>query len=201
VPRYFELEVSLRSIKPRIWRRFWLPITATFGELHDAIQAASGRWYDGHLHAFRRTARDRQDICGTPVEDDWSGESVRDSAKVPLDLLFDVDAPPGVKQKCVYVYDFGDDWQVDVTLKSIVETGELWRRKLVAGKRAFPPEDSGGPYSYDEWLDLLATDRSELTAEERERLAWLGDWTPDGWVLADAQATFDQRAKVSRSKR
>ena len=37
MPTYFEFEVSLQGIKPRIWRRFQLRATATFADLHWAI--------------------------------------------------------------------------------------------------------------------------------------------------------------------
>jgi len=49
---YYEFEVSLEGIKPRIWRRFLLRKDSTFHELHDTIQRACG-WQDRHLYAFR----------------------------------------------------------------------------------------------------------------------------------------------------
>ena len=38
MPRYYEFEVSLQELQPRIWRRFLLRTTATFAQLHQAIQ-------------------------------------------------------------------------------------------------------------------------------------------------------------------
>jgi Plasmid pRiA4b ORF-3-like protein len=45
------LKVTLRGIRPPIWRRLALPGRMTLGDLHHAIQAAMG-WDDGHLHPF-----------------------------------------------------------------------------------------------------------------------------------------------------
>ncbi len=40
------LKVTLRDIKPPVWRRLVLPGTMTLVELHEAIQAAMG-WHRG----------------------------------------------------------------------------------------------------------------------------------------------------------
>ena len=42
MPDYFEFEVELAGVKPRIWRRFLVPKCATFLDLHQAIQDAGG---------------------------------------------------------------------------------------------------------------------------------------------------------------
>ena len=42
------LKVTLRGVKPPVWRRLLAPGTMTLGDLHKAIQAAMG-WRDCHL--------------------------------------------------------------------------------------------------------------------------------------------------------
>ena len=42
MPDYFEFEVELTGVKPRIWRRFLVPKGATFLDLHQATQDACG---------------------------------------------------------------------------------------------------------------------------------------------------------------
>ncbi len=54
VPKYYDFEVSLCEVTPRIWRRLLIPSTAKFSDLHLAIQEASG-WWNYHLYAFRET--------------------------------------------------------------------------------------------------------------------------------------------------
>jgi len=38
----FSLKVTLRGVRPPIWRRLHMPGTMTLGDLHQAIQAAMG---------------------------------------------------------------------------------------------------------------------------------------------------------------
>src|SRR4051794_5141753 len=45
------LKVTLRDIRPPIWRRILVPRDMTLADLHRAIQAVMG-WEDAHLHAF-----------------------------------------------------------------------------------------------------------------------------------------------------
>jgi hypothetical protein len=45
------LKVTLRGVRPPIWRRLVVPGAMTLGDLHQAIQAAMG-WEGDHLHAF-----------------------------------------------------------------------------------------------------------------------------------------------------
>ena len=52
MPKYFEFEVSLAEIAPKIWRRFLLTSQASFDDLHEAIQAACG-WENTPLQLHR----------------------------------------------------------------------------------------------------------------------------------------------------
>ena len=47
----YQFKITLRDIKPPIWRRIQVPETYTFWDLHVAIQDAMG-WSDYHLHEF-----------------------------------------------------------------------------------------------------------------------------------------------------
>ena len=87
------LKVTLRGIKPPIWRRLVMPGTMTLGDLHQAIQAAMG-WHDGHLHAFT--------IGGEQFGDRHSVDDVADENRVTLNGLL---RSPVVR--FAYTYDFG----------------------------------------------------------------------------------------------
>mgnify|MGYP000946325934 CR=1 FL=1 len=205
MPTYCEFEVSLKDIRPRIWRRFLLEASGTFQHLHDAIQDASGAWVDGHLHSFRASVRDRADICGTPGDPDdvFETDPVRDSRKVRLRDWFPAVVPAGSRPGCVYAYDFGDGWMADVRLRRIVELPERFHRRLVAGALRFPPEDCGGPWGYQECLAVLAWSAGGPCPEDgdpaewRERLEWLGEWRPD-WDPDAEKAEFDTARPVRR---
>lgn len=50
------MRITLRDVKPTVWRRLEVSLTATLTDLHAAIQAAIG-WEDIHLHCFRILGR------------------------------------------------------------------------------------------------------------------------------------------------
>jgi len=95
---YYEFEVTLADIKPRIWRRFILSSNATFADLHDAIQDAMG-WKNAHLWVFQEPGRDGKTIAGIPDEED-EDDQTPDALKVPLADLFD---GADRKKRCQYL--------------------------------------------------------------------------------------------------
>ncbi len=55
----------------------------------------------------------------------------------------------------------------------------------VAGARACPPEDCGGPYSYEEFLDALTDKRHP---EYRDTKQWAGAFEPEVFSVQQANA-------------
>jgi hypothetical protein len=187
--KYLEFEVSLDGIEPRLWRRFLLPQTGTFIHLHAAIQCACG-WDDSHLFEFssgqgRRTVS----IAGIPAEETWE-EPTPDARKVRLSSFF-----TRANKKCTYTYDFGDDWEHTVQLKRIIESDEQFKRRLVGGEGAFPPEDCGGIWGYVRCLvatGALSNDEAKISEDQLEDTRdWLGDWQPDPFDFDEIKRRFD----------
>ena len=59
------LKITLRKVRPPVWRRIEVASDTTLGELSPMLEGVMG-WYGGHLHAF--------DIGGTdfsPPDPDW----------------------------------------------------------------------------------------------------------------------------------
>jgi len=193
MPSYFDFEVSLMGIEPRIWRRFLLMEKATFANLHEVIQAAFG-WENDHLYEFRQKGRRGGRLCRADYEDPY-GEDDAPGAKTIK--VRDVFARQG--DACLYVYDFGDDWHHEVALQGIVELPEKFSCRLLGGARNGPPEDCGGVWGYGDCCQALAcTDRdlAKMTEEEREngesRREWLGDWRPEDFDLVAKKKRFDR---------
>lgn len=159
-------KIQLREIRPAIWRRIEVPASYTFWDLHVAIQDAMG-WLDSHLHAFR--IKDRtgwaEAVIGIP-------ESEENPDLLPGWRIRVVDYLGEAGMRARYEYDFGDDWQHDLTLEAILprQTRTKYPRCL-AGARACPPEDCGGPHGYARLLEMLA---DPADPERAEMLAWLG---------------------------
>jgi hypothetical protein len=194
MPTYLEFEVALLGITPRIWRRFLLPSTTTFLDLSQAIQDA-GPWWEGHLWEFREWGRKGKTITAPPAAfddfDDDLDEASPEPQKVKLRDVF-----TRAQKKVLYLYDFGDSWEHEVQLKRVVELPERFKGRLIAGERAFPPEDCGGVWGYYECLLAVGAIKpaqlddppSEDALDERRE--WLGDWSPD-FDLEAAKKEFD----------
>ena len=181
ITNYFEFEVSLLGIKPRIWRRFLLRSSSDFHEFHDTIQKAGG-WWDYHLYEFR-SADGQKRLAVSPHEEPWDENepAVPVGGAVKLSEYF---LQPG--DTCIYLYDFGDHWEHLVELKAIQRLPGRTRRHLLGGERAFPHEDCGGIDGYYRCLEAFRISEKELAAleeETREELLstreWFGNWDPE----------------------
>lgn len=187
MPKYYEFEVSLQDIQPRIWRRVLIRTSATFAQLHQAIQQSFG-WKDCHLWEFRMPTYQGRPIAGYPDDEDYD-RPVPDAKTIKLASYF---TGARVVEWCEYVYDFGDDWTHDVKLVAVHADKETFKRRLLDGGRSGPPEDCGGPPGYDRMVRFVATGE-DPDGEDPEGLAvWLGDWRPDAFELAKAKAEFDR---------
>ena len=78
-----------------------------------------------------------------------------------------------------YTYDFGDDWIHDIIIEKIVETDKKLAKPIcIKAKMADLPEDCGGPYGYEELLDILSDKNNERYNERRE-------WVENGLFFWD----------------
>ena len=189
MPAYCEFEVSLVAIKPRIWRRFQLAESATFDHLHRAIQAAFG-WESCHLWEFRAPGRHGRVLAG--AEKDVlvpDVEETPDAQLVKLARYFTPDLSPA---SCQYIYDFGDTWIHTVTLGSRLSVAARFHRRLLAGRRACPPEDSGGIGGYARLVEFLETGADPWGDDATELAEWIGDWKPDPFDVDAAKRIFDR---------
>ena len=156
--RLFRVKVTLKGIKPPIWRRLLIQDTASLSDLHEAIQVVIG-WTGYHLYQF--------DICGGYYGNPKMVEGVSSDARMKLANLF----KDGVR-RFTYTYDFGDDWDHTVFIECDQPKldGQFYPL-CVGGNRNGPPEDCGGPWGYQELLDILANPDHP---EHEERSEWLG---------------------------
>ena len=158
-----QLKITLRSVRPPVWRRILVGSDMSLGELARVLEAAMG-WLGGHLHVF--------DVKGT-----WYGSADPDWDSNDLDedkyRLSEVLAAGGDKMR--WNYDFGDGWEHDVLVEKIADADPGVEYPLcLAGRRACPPEDCGGPSGYAELLKAFA-DLSHPDHEELRR------WAPPGF--------------------
>ena len=187
MPVYLEFEVSLLEIEPRIWRRFQIDSDETFGGLHLAIQN-SFPWDLDHMWMFHTAGRDRRTLAGPGAFDlGYDSDEIPDAWDVKLTRHF-----RRVSMTCRYTYDFGDNWIHAVKLRRRVTTEERFKRRLVDGSRAAPPEDCGGAYGYWRLVERLETGNDPWGLKPDEQPGWIDSWRPDQFDLAAAKAAFDE---------
>lgn len=162
------IKVTLLNTKPPVWRRLLMPGAMTLAELHDAIQAAMG-WDDNHLHVFQIDGRDYGDRS---TVDDVANEN-----RLTLTGVM----KSGVS-RFTYIYDFGDSWKHGLVIEKAQPMILGQACPLCAGgKRACPPEDSGGPWGYRQLLEMLADPDNAQYADQRE---WIGeDFDPEAFHI------------------
>ncbi len=169
VPIY-QLKITLRRSSPPIWRRIQVPADIRLDMLHTVIQGVMG-WSDYHLHEFTDNVRDRRNSprYGVPEPEALFGlPEMQDERKFRLNQL--LTAP---KQKIVYEYDFGDSWEHDVLLEKILPPDPDARYpRCIKGARACPPEDVGGVWGYQGFLEAMADPQHE---EHEQYVEWIGD--------------------------
>ncbi len=171
----YQLKVTLKHSKPPIWRRLQVPGDISLAKLHHILQIAMG-WSDYHLHQFEVSGA----YYGVPDPDYKSmGFDMRDEKRLKLNQ-----AAPAEKFKFRYEYDFGDSWEHEIVVEKILspEAGLHYPRCLT-GKRACPPEDVGGVWGYDSFLEAI---KDPGHPEHEEMLEWVGgDFDPEVFGLEE----------------
>jgi len=150
-----DLKVTLWRSSPSLWRTVRMPLAATLGDLHRAIQVLFG-WDGDHLHAFT--------VVGLRYSDPlFDLEETADEEAVRLR-----DAFPATARKPVrYEYDFGAGWVHEVTRtgSSRLAPGEAVPRCL-----SFSGDNPVEYWNEDEPADSEPFDMAEVNTALAERV-------------------------------
>ncbi|MBE9182916.1 plasmid pRiA4b ORF-3 family protein [Oculatella sp. LEGE 06141] len=134
----YQLHVSLIGISPMIWRRLMVSEDSTIEDLHYILQIALG-WSDDHLNRFIIHGKDYGVSHPGGI---WFSDD-------PSDVRL-ADLPLREREKFLYEYDFSDRWCHQIRVEAIALSDHpLPAPVCLAGKRAAPPEDCGGPEAFD----------------------------------------------------
>jgi hypothetical protein len=183
VSQILTFHIELVHISPPIWRRVEVPENLTLGGLHFLIQELFG-WESRHLFDFRWDG-EAYSLPGHGWEHGLEAEGVTIE-----ELIGRSDGPLG------YIYDYGDHWELELTVeaRSLPEEGIDYPR-CVAGERAGPPEDVGGPPMYAEVVEDWRDGTLEEHLEE-----WLDDDFDPEAFNARALELPDAEALVRRAQ-
>lgn len=166
--RVFQFKVTLKGVKPAVWRRFLVPESYTFWDLHVAIQDVFG-WDDYHLHEFELMNPESGEIAaiGIPEGMGLFEREILAGWKQRISAWFSKDY-----RSALYTYDFGDEWEHLVKLEKILPREAKKKYPVcVDGKRACPPEDCGGVWGYRDFLKVLKDPDNEAY---EDMLNWVG---------------------------
>ena len=168
----YQFKISLCGIKPPIWRRIET-LDVTLAKFHEAIQTAMG-WTNSHLHAFEigrvryTDPRMLDDVFPDPSEKSYGKMKISDLIK-----------KHGAKLRLIYMYDFGDGWEHDLLLeKTATRQPAVSYPRCLSGKRNCPPEDVGGIYGYEHFLDAIGNPEHE---EYDDFMEWAGEFDAEAF--------------------
>jgi hypothetical protein len=173
----FQFKITLKNIEPPVWRRIQVK-DCTLDTLHEHIQTAMG-WTNSHLHQFEIGGvrhGDPELLCEGFEDETPPVNSLRTkvSKVVPEN---------GKRFQFDYEYDFGDGWEHEILFEGCLKTEKGTRYPVcIEGQRACPPEDVGGPFGYQEYLEALADPKHE---RHKEFMEWSGSFDPEKF---DAEA-------------
>ncbi|MCB9228486.1 MAG: plasmid pRiA4b ORF-3 family protein [Deltaproteobacteria bacterium] len=173
-----DFHISIIGTDPLVWRKVRLSNHMTLNDLHWAIQGAFG-WENAHLHAFYvNTGR----ISGNEMDDldDPDGDENTDSNGISIHDLIEQR-----EKKFTYEYDFGDSWHHEI---KIVGTEPLETPmkvpECIDGERCCPPEDCGGVWGFENFLEVMADPSHEEYADMKD---WYGRrFNAEKFSIADA---------------
>lgn len=174
------LRITLRGVEPLVWRRIVVASEIKLSALAPVLEAAMG-WYGDHLHQFEASGK----RYGDP-DPDWGARVIDERGRKLAGVL------PTVGAKLRFDYDFGDGWEHDVVVEAVepVERGVTYPLCL-AGARACPPDDCGGPWGYGELLEALANPRHP---DHEDRVDWIGEeFDPEHFDAVETTAAMRAR--------
>lgn len=187
-----QFKITLTGSRPPIWRRVLVPEGLFLSGLHDVIQEVMG-WTDSHLHDFQWC----DERFATP-DPEYDEEQVVDEDTVTLKEL-----GLSVKDRLIYLYDFGDGWEHVLTVEKVLTAGEPQMPVCLKGARSCPPEDCGGIWGYANLLKIL---QDPTHKEYEEWKTWLPeDFDPERCDLEEINSGLSMRqwtiAHPSRKRR
>jgi len=168
----YQIKVTLDDIQPPIWRRIQVPANTILSKLHRILQIVMG-WQDYHLHQFTVDGV----TYGDPANDEWGEWGIEPEEQYKLSQLI-----PGEGFCFHYEYDFGDCWKHTLLVEKTASAEKGIRYPIcLKGSRACPPEDVGGVWGYQGFLQAIGDPKHP---EHDEYLMWIGEnFEPEAFDL------------------
>lgn len=144
-PVVYQMKVTLRGIRPPIWRRILVTSDTLLWGLHGILQAVMG-WNDEHRHRFL--------IDGTFYGEPGLSTSILEVVDEESVRLSQVISSENDK----FIYHYGADkaWDHEIRMERIMSRDGKRRYPIcLDGERSCPPDHCAGPWGYREFLKTL----------------------------------------------
>lgn len=165
----YQLKIQLKGSKPVISRTLLVMNTVNLADLHEILQVAMG-WEMEHSYEFKNA-----ELSFVPPWFEFTDASFYSDFGQLRDLLKNQD------DKMIYVYDFGDWWEHQITLEKVLPAARSnTPTQLLKAKGECPPEDIGGIGFYNH-LRAVLTDPSHQDHKKfcRKYKIKSGTWDAD----------------------
>lgn len=173
--KVFQIKIILSGIKPEIFRIVNILENTTLKKLHSIIQRAMG-WKNEHQYHFIINKdiikKNQEKKCISDVishfiinksNNNQDKQTIYNNINRKNDNIY-------------YEYDFGDGWMHEINILNILEFNpNIKYPEFIDGKRACPPEDSGGIFCYKFMVDILKNPNKYKKNEYEEVIGILGD--------------------------
>lgn len=147
-----ELKIKLLNVKPAVSRTIRVPMTIRYDQLHVLIQLIFG-WQNYHMYSFQPKGQDMEYQAQT-TDMDFGPVTLAKAAFVYPDVSIN---------KILYTYDFGQNWEHEISLTKKLTFSELNNPQLpycVTGRGSNRIEDdydgTGLPYDRNRLNSLLS---------------------------------------------
>lgn len=164
-----QLKIQIEMESFDIWRRVLVPSTYSFRNLHTIIQAVFD-WQNYHLHQFevkKEGSKTKQIIMNDDPETiEWLDFERYDIIQERFVALYEMFSEG---TEVTYQYDFGDNWEHNITFEKVVKSNEF-KATLLEGNGERPPEDVGGSWGYQEYMRIMS-DESDPNYEDMKTWA------------------------------
>lgn len=163
--RSVTLHIDLRDARPSVTRDVLLPWDAPLPLVSSVIQQVMG-WEDYHLHGFTRG----DEFWGAAprwTADPRDGDEASEQDASLRTLLPTQDAV------ATYVYDYGDSWELRLTITETHEE-DCADLRILAATGGHVLEECGGTPGYAALVEAAqaATDQRPLTEDQAQLLEW-----------------------------
>ena len=180
----YQIKIQLDGVSPAIWRRLLIPSDLLLSDLHKVMQTSMG-WYNAHLHQFEKDGR----FYLPRMKDDWTWEEMDnvDYAGMKVSDLLNEE-----KNSINYEYDFGDSWSHSILLEKILDNPRGRKKPIcLDGSRSCPPEDCGGIWGYEHFLEVIGNPKHE---EHEAILEWIGeDFDPEYFSVDEVNSLLKRK--------